>query len=297
MPPSADYTAGTIYDIGYRRYDGRRLGRAYAFHSLLAHSFRSVFGIGRGARAKIAPFALLTMALLPAIVQSVLAAAFGNTLRLVSYDTYFERVELLVALFCASQAPELVSADQHYHVLSLYFSRALERTDYALAKLLALIAGVLSLTLLPQLVIFLGRIFSSPEVLDALRDERHVIGPILLTTGIAACFMSGIALAIAAFTPRRAYGTAAVIGFFLLSSAVSGVLAQAAEGPLKRYAVLLQPFTILAGVSTWLFDVKLRRRSLLGRADIPGELYLAVALGVIIVAVIVLLWRYRRIRT
>lgn len=296
MSSAAEQHAGTIYDIGYRRYDGSRLGRWYAFRSLLAHSFRSVFGIGRGGRAKMAPFALLAFALLPAIVQSVIAAAFGNQVRLVSYDSYFQRVDLLVALFCASQAPELVSADQHYHVLSLYFSRALRRSDYALSKLLALIAGVLCLTLLPQFVLFLGRIFSSPEVLDAFRDERHVIVPILITTGIAACFMAAVSLAIASFTSRRSYGTATVIGFFLLSSAVSGVLQEAADGALKRYAVLMQPFTILAGVSTWLFDVRIRPRSMIGRAAISGEVYFAVAFGVVIVSVIVVIWRYVRVR-
>ncbi|HLQ49004.1 MAG TPA: ABC transporter permease, partial [Candidatus Dormibacteraeota bacterium] len=42
---------GSIYDIGYRRYEGPRLGRAHAIRSLFFHSLRSTFGIGRGGRA------------------------------------------------------------------------------------------------------------------------------------------------------------------------------------------------------------------------------------------------------
>ena len=49
---------GSIYDIGYRRYEGPRLGRGHAIRSLFTHSLRSTFGIGRGGRAKIAPIIL-----------------------------------------------------------------------------------------------------------------------------------------------------------------------------------------------------------------------------------------------
>ena len=52
---------GSIYDLGYRRYEGPRLGRAHAVRSLFAHSLRSSYGIGRGGRAKIAPIALLVL--------------------------------------------------------------------------------------------------------------------------------------------------------------------------------------------------------------------------------------------
>ncbi|MFL5778277.1 MAG: ABC transporter permease, partial [Chloroflexota bacterium] len=60
--------AGSIYDLGYRRYEGPRLGRAHAVRSLIAHSFRTTYGIGRGGRAKIAPFVFGGMAVLPAVV-------------------------------------------------------------------------------------------------------------------------------------------------------------------------------------------------------------------------------------
>src|SRR5439155_1286028 len=49
---------GSIYDIGYRKYDGPRLGRAHAIRSLFFHTLRSSYGIGRGGRAKIAPLIL-----------------------------------------------------------------------------------------------------------------------------------------------------------------------------------------------------------------------------------------------
>jgi ABC-2 type transport system permease protein len=52
-PPPA--RAGVIHDIGYRHYEGPRLGRAAIARALGWHSLRSAFGVGRGAKAKIIP--------------------------------------------------------------------------------------------------------------------------------------------------------------------------------------------------------------------------------------------------
>ena len=49
LPPIT--RAGHIYDLGYRRYEGPRLGRAHAIRSLVVHSFRTTYGLGRSGRA------------------------------------------------------------------------------------------------------------------------------------------------------------------------------------------------------------------------------------------------------
>jgi len=46
MPDSGPAT-GVIHDLGYRGYDGPRLGRAQIVRALTWHSFRSSFGIGK----------------------------------------------------------------------------------------------------------------------------------------------------------------------------------------------------------------------------------------------------------
>ena len=52
-------------------------------------------------------------------------------------------VGVFATILVAVQAPELLGRDVRYRVLSLYFSRALLREDYALAKLAALTTAVL----------------------------------------------------------------------------------------------------------------------------------------------------------
>ena len=52
---SETQATGVIHDLGYRSYDGPRLGRAQIVRALMWHSFRSSYGIGRGIKAKVVP--------------------------------------------------------------------------------------------------------------------------------------------------------------------------------------------------------------------------------------------------
>ena len=63
-----------IHDIGYRHYDGPRLGRAYAVRSLYLHGLRAAYGLGRPAKAKIMPFFLFAIMLLPAAISVAVTA-------------------------------------------------------------------------------------------------------------------------------------------------------------------------------------------------------------------------------
>ena len=130
-----------IYDLGYRGYDGPRLGRRDAVATLFWASLRAAFGLGRTGRAKIVPWGLAAMLSCPAAVAVAIAALAPRRPVPFNYDNFLWDMQHPVALFVAAQAPELVSSDQRHRVLSLYFSHALERTDYALAKLGALAAA------------------------------------------------------------------------------------------------------------------------------------------------------------
>ena len=130
MPSQAQaQAAGVIHDLGYRGYDGPRLGRAQIVRALTWHSFRSAFGIGRGVKGKIVPVLAFIAMCLPALVNAF-AVARGNQ-RLFGYDVYVPTLRVaVVTIFIAAQAPELVSRDLRSHVLPLYFCRPLRRGDY-----------------------------------------------------------------------------------------------------------------------------------------------------------------------
>lgn len=157
---SAGGATGVIHDRGYRRYDGPRLGRPQIIRALLWHSFRSAFGIGRGAKAKILPVIASVVMCLPAIVNAVSVAKGGDPI--VSYGTYsFPLRVIVLTVFLAVQAPELVSRDLRSRVLPLYFSRPMRRGDYPLAKYLAFTAATLLLIEVPLVLLYLGTIVSA----------------------------------------------------------------------------------------------------------------------------------------
>ena len=73
-------TSGSIYDLGYQGYHGPRVRRPTVALGLLAQTLRAAYGIGRGGRAKIVPFLMLALSVLPALLAvgiSALAAQAG----------------------------------------------------------------------------------------------------------------------------------------------------------------------------------------------------------------------------
>src|SRR4030042_2040500 len=65
---------GSVYDLGYRAYEGVRLGRTHSILSLYVTSLPGVFGLGRHTSSKILPFGLAILALVPAVVQLAFVA-------------------------------------------------------------------------------------------------------------------------------------------------------------------------------------------------------------------------------
>ena len=247
--------SGVIHDLGYRRYDGPRLGRAQIVRALTWHSFRSAFGIGRGVKAKIVPALAIVAICLPAFVNAF-AVARGNA-RLFGYDVYVPSLRVaVVIIFLAAQAPEMVSRDLRNHVLPLYFCRPLRRADYPLAKYLALTAALLLLIEVPLLILYVGTI-ASVKGGGAVWDQTRALIPGLGVGLMWAVLMAAVGLVLASLTGRRAYSTGIVAISCVLTFTLSLLLIQAEGGQTAtntgaRVAGLFSPFTILDGVRVWL---------------------------------------------
>jgi ABC-2 type transport system permease protein len=253
---------GNIYDLGYQGYDGPRLGREAAIRALFWHTVRSCYGIGRGGRAKIAPFAFAALALLPAVVGVGIAALAAQSGELgealegnspIRYATYHGLVSTLVMLFCAVQAPELLGRDQRFGVLPLYFSRALARLDYAIAKVLGLVVSLLAMVVLPYLVLFGGRILVASDPIDGLTAELPSLPPLLLQSILTSSLLGTMAMAISAFTPRRSYATVGIIAAFLIPSIVVALVTGTLSGSVADWIIVLSPVDVLDGSNAALF--------------------------------------------
>jgi ABC-2 type transport system permease protein len=251
----SEVQVGVIHDLGYRGYDGPRLGHAQIVRALIWHSFRSAFGIGRGVKAKIIPILACVAMCLPALVNAF-AVAQGNP-RQFGYDVYSPALRVVVLIiFVAAQAPELVSRDLRSHVLPLYFSRPLRRGDYPLAKYIALTLALLLLIEVPLLILYVGTIVSAKSG-SAVWSQTRALIPGLGVGLMWAVLIAAFGLVLASLTGRRAYATGIVAISCFLTWTLSLVLIQAEGGITAtstgaRIAGLFSPFTILDGVRIWL---------------------------------------------
>jgi ABC-2 type transport system permease protein len=302
-PISVESATGSIYDLGYRGYEGPRLGRGHAIRSLFTHSLRSTFGIGRGARAKIAPLALGAMAVVPAVAFVgilALAARLGEgTGEMIEagspfgYQTYFGTMSTFVILFCAAQAPELFGRDQRHGVLSLYFARALRRSDYTLARIGGFVTALLILQLFPQTVLFLGRVLLAPDVVAKIGDDLPSVPPILAQGLLSSLLLGGLSMAVSAFTPRRAYATAGIIALFVIPGIVAGVVAGIGSTDVGNVLFLLSPTSVLDGTNAVLFGSDFGSEFFF--IDLPDLAYFAAAIAAIVGSIAVTLRRFARI--
>jgi ABC-2 type transport system permease protein len=285
--------SSTIYDLGYQTYKGARHGRMYAMRTLFGFSLRAAFGMGRGEQARRVPAVVAMVLFLPAVIQVGVASAAGMS-NLVHYAAYLEFTAILLALFVAAQAPELIVTDKQNGALALYLSRPIRATDYAIAKLAALTVATFLFAVLPQLVLFGGKVLLAKDLWPAFKGELPRLEPIFLSAALIAFFLASVALGLASFAVKRAYASAAVIALFLIAPAISEIVRFVATGDIRRWAVLVNPLLVISGLAHWLFHLEISRRSIVGRVDLPGEAYLLTALGAAAVGAAVLMVRYRR---
>ena len=295
--------SGNIYDLGYRRYEGPRLGRAHAIRSLINHSFRTTFGLGRGGRAKVAPVIFGAMAILPAVlVVGVLAivARLGidrdlEGFGLVGFSSYFGAISPIIALFCAAQAPELFGRDQRHGVLPLYFARAMRRSDYALARLAGFCLAILVLLLLPMTILFLGRVLLSSDVAKGFTDNLPNVPPVLAQALTIAGLLGGMSMAVSAFTPRRAYATAGIIALFVLPGIVSSIVIELGSGTIGNLLVLLSPSSVIDGTNALFFGIDADSGFFF--FEFPQWTFVASAVVMCVAFVVLILRRFARIAT
>ena len=292
-------SASSIYDLGYQGYQGPRLGRPRVAVGLLFQTLRAAYGIGRGGRAKIVPFLMLALAVLPAILAvgiSALAAQAGAGGALeeaspIRHDTYQNITSTLVMLFCAAQAPELFGRDQRHGVLPLYFSRVLTRIDYTLARAGGLFLAIFVISIVPQFILTVGAVLAAQDPLTGLRDDLPDVPRYLVVAFLASALLGGVSTVIAAWTPRRAYATAAIIAVFIIPPIVVALMAELAVGDLARVLVLASPGDIIDGVNATVFDAVSPNPTIVA-ANLPGWTYLVAAVVGTLACVVLVLRRF-----
>ena len=319
-------SSAEVFDLGYQHYDGPREGRMRARKALWTNGVRTALGLGRSTRAKILPLLLFAAVMAPAIVIVLVkstAEELGASDALWGHAEYYQLVSILVLIFSAIIAPELLCPDRRDRVLHLYLVRPLTSDDYVAGRWLAFFTITLALVYSGQIVLFIGSVFADPEPIDYLKDN-WLDAPRFLAAGLAvAAFTTTLPLAVSAFTTRRAFAAGFVIGLFIISLAAAGGLTSCPDheervdltttesgqqitvtredcepvtGDYAKWFGLMNVTGAPVYISDWIFDVENDEQPYMAVAEHPIGIPIAVYLLLTLGPAAVLVWRYRRIQ-
>lgn len=288
-------TSTQIHNIGYRSYDGPRLGRSYARKSLFAQSLRGAYGLGRSAKSKVLPMLLFAVMCVPALILVAVAITVpGSTALPIKYTTYAMTAQVIVYLYLASQAPQSVSRDLRFKTVPLYFSRPIERVDYVVAKFAAMASALFILTATPLLIMWIGALLAKFD----FGDQTKGFGQALVSVLLLSLLFSGLGLVMAALTPRRGFGVAAIIAVLLIPygavSVVQAIAYETGSTGVIDWLGLFSPMSLIDGLQTAFLGADSGFPGSEGPSGAVGFVYLLVILGLIAGSYAALMARYRK---
>ncbi|MFE7170162.1 ABC transporter permease subunit [Streptomyces sp. NPDC057616] len=284
-----------IHNIGYRNYDGPRLGRAYATRSLYSQSLRGAYGLGRSIKSKVLPMLLFVVMCVPAAIMVAVAVATKAKDLPVDYTRYAIIMQAVISLYVASQAPQSVSRDLRFKTVPLYFSRPIETADYVRAKYAALASAMFVLTAAPLIVLYVGALLAKLDFADQTKGFAQG----LVSVALLSLLFAGIGLVIASVTPRRGFGIAAVIAVMTISYGAVSTLQAIADAQNSTGAIpwigLFSPVTLIDGVQSAFLGASSAFPGEVGPSNGQGVVYVLVVLGLIAACYGLLLRRYRKV--
>ncbi|MFJ2555135.1 MULTISPECIES: ABC transporter permease subunit [unclassified Streptomyces] len=290
-----DPGSSRIHNIGYRAYEGQRLGRAYARRSLYSQTLRGAYGLGRSAKSKVLPMILLAVMCLPAAIVVAVAVATDLKSLPMDYTRYAIFTQAVIGLYLAAQAPQSVSRDLRFKSIPLYFSRPIERGDYVLAKFGAMASALLILTGVPLLILYVGSLLASMDFVEQTKG----FGQGLVSVTVLSLLFGGLGLVVAALTPRRGFGVAGVIALLTISYGAVSVLQAIASTTDRTDAVqwigLFSPITLIDGLQTAFLGATSSFPGGAGPSAGVGVVYLLAVLALISGSYAVLMSRYRKV--
>lgn len=281
---------GEVFDRGYKHYDGPRRGQSGAITSLIGYSMKRAMGIRKSWTAKVLPFLLYVAITIPLVIQIGLSAIVPD-LEFASYSGYLSGIFFIVGIFVGTAAPEMICVDRHERTLPLYFSRAITRVDYVVAKVVAMSLLTMTMTVIPSILLWLGRQLTAEGVGQAMRENIGDLGRVVFVGIMIALVLSTLGLAISSFTNRKGVAiTLIIITFLVLTAMANAGLELLDEMEWSRYLIAMHLPLLFLGLSDHLFgDVDDR---VVDRANFSFAAYLAYMIGLILVSLVILRWRY-----
>lgn len=279
-----------IYEQGYRKHDGQRLGVGASMRSLAVHSALRALGLRRTFWAKLLPIAAVVIAYLPAAVFVGIAALIPEEITnevdaIPAYPEYYGFISAAIILFVALVGPEVLCTDRRHGMLGLYLASPLTRETYLASKVLGLLPVLGLVTLGPPLLLLVGRtmVDAGPEDVGGflLLLLRALGGAI----AVAAVYVA-VALAAASLTDRRAIASAGFILSLFVTGTITSTLVESLDVSEQLYLLNL---TVVP------FELVQRIYGVEGNLDASTTAVLGANLAWVVGGAAIVLWRYRRL--
>ncbi|MDQ3693198.1 MAG: ABC transporter permease [Chloroflexota bacterium] len=282
---------GEVYDRGYQHYDGPRLGRGHAIWALTTYSMKRALGIKKGISAKIIPILLYIGILVPVIV-AIGVKGFLPQAEFIDYAGFVGISFLIEGIFVATIAPEMLCGDRRENVLPLYFSRAITRLDYLLAKVAATAILTLTVSFVPLVILWLGNQLLEDSPLEAMRINIDDLGKIVIAGVLIAFYLGAIGLMISSFTGRKSIAVGIIVFGFLMTEAFANTLLFAAnlDPAWQRIVVFFSPTLTVTGLATQMWEAS--ADPITSNIGLEAPVYGAVMVGVVLVCGVVMYLRY-----
>jgi len=260
-PSARPPVTGTVFDIGYRSYTGAREGRRRSRLAVFKDGLRIALGIGRGGRAKVLPWFFIGLLGIIGLVMAIVAGAANmlggpgsaEKMDLPSHADFYSVASIILFVFAALVAPELLCRDRREGTINLYLVRPLSATDYLSSRWAAFLTVMLATAWLPQVVLFFGLTAGDPAPVAYL--QKHWIDiPRFLTAGLVmAVYATTLAMLTASFTTRRAYASVFLVGLFVITAPFTAGMAQEMKGPAGQWMSMFNLTNIPVFVNDLIF--------------------------------------------
>ena len=298
-----DATRGTVFDIGYQRYDGEREGRDRAIRAVFKDGIRIALGLGRPPRAKVLPWFFIGVLSAIGLVMSIIIGAAerlggpgaSQRLNLPGHDDYYAIASMVMFVFAAVVGPELLTRDKGEGTLNLYLVRPLKSADYLIARWAAFFAVITVAAWIPQVILLMGLAGGDPAPMTYLRTHWLDIPRFLIAGMVMSLYLTTAALLAASFTTRRAYAAVFLVGLFAITTPFTLGVSQEIDGNAGAWVSMFALTNIPLHVSDIMF----------GEASALTEEAPAKRLGDTVLALwyvlwtavmsLSLWWRYRRL--
>ncbi len=295
--------SGTVFDIGYQKYTGVREGRGRARRAVFKDGVRGALGLGRGPRNMVLPWFFIgfmsaiaiLMALITGAAKRMASPAEVAQMNLPTHSDFYGFASIILFMFAALVAPELLCRDRREGVISLYFVRPLTALDYVASRWLAFLVVTLATAWLPQIILLLGLSMGDPAPVAYL--QKHWLDiPRFLAAGLAmAAYITTIAMLTASFTTRRAYASVFLVGLFAITTPFTAGLAQEIKGPAGQWISMFSLTNIPVHVNDIIFNDVSEITEDAPARKLPKVVLVAWYFAWTVIPGAALWWRYRRL--